>query len=164
MRLYVVWRALFCSYLRLISRCVIFYFRITKEKFLSLLSGFAYWQTWVDWFYLRLVTLFCQPYKSFYVLSALQEPLCSVSLTRAFMLSIWFGGRAGKSSNRCARSFLLVCLCKISHFGPSVWRAPAEQTKVTTILGINLFFSFLDDVVQNPRRGCRRVSNFCMGS
>ena len=43
------------------------------------------------------------------------------------------------------------------------------ETKVATILGI---FSFLlvllvrvwGTNVQNPRRGCRRVSKFCMGS
>ena len=48
------------------------------------------------------------------------------------------------------------------YFGPSVLRAPAEQTKVATILHI---FPLLvgTAVIQNHRRGCRRVSNFCMG-
>jgi hypothetical protein len=43
------------------------------------------------------------------------------------------------------------------------------QTKVATILGIFplFFFSFLlvvTTVIQNHRRGCRIVSNFCMGT
>ena len=49
--------------------------------------------------------------------------------------------------------------------GPSVLRAPAEQTKVATILG-TFFFSLVlgGTVIQNSRKGCRRVSNFSMGS
>ena len=50
--------------------------------------------------------------------------------------------------------------------GPSVLRAPAEQTKVATVLGTFFHFSFLvvvTTVIQNHRRGCRIVSNFCMG-
>ena len=49
------------------------------------------------------------------------------------------------------------------YFGPSVLRAPAEQTKVATILGIFPLL-VLTAVIQNHRRGCRIVSNFCMGS
>ena len=57
----------------------------------------------------------------------------------------------------------------IQFVGPSVLRAPAEQTKVATILGIFpfllllLLLTLLANPIQNPRRDCRRVSNFCMG-
>ena len=72
------------------------------------------------------------------------------------------------------------------YIGPSALRAPAEQlrwplfwservacasgaTKVATILGIFPFLLLtltltLHTPIQNPRRGCRIVSNFCMWS
>ena len=51
----------------------------------------------------------------------------------------------------------------VINFGPSGVRASAVQTKVATILGIFLF-SFLSDAIQNHRRDCPRILNFCMGS
>ena len=69
-----------------------------------------------------------------------------------------------------------MCLCEASlcdlecvsvfgneFIGPSVLRAPAEQTKVATVLGTFLLVVVVTTVIQNHRRGCRIVSNFCMG-
>ena len=46
-------------------------------------------------------------------------------------------------------------------FGPSVLRAPAEQTKVAPLN--RDITPLISTVIQNHRRGCRIVSNFCMG-
>ena len=49
--------------------------------------------------------------------------------------------------------------------GGSCVRRSGRRGPPSALAEINLFlfFSFLDTVVQNPRRGCRRVPIFCMG-
>ena len=41
---------------------------------------------------------------------------------------------------------------------------PADQHRLATIFGTIIFSFFPSTVTQSPRRGCRRVPKFCMGS
>ena len=65
----------------------------------------------------------------------------------------------GYSADTRAGKFPLV-----SMGGRAEGLACADPGARTPIGASGILFSSLHTVVQNPRRGCRRVSNFCMGS
>jgi hypothetical protein len=71
---------------------------------------------------------------------------------------------ACRTSGNLAKGYIVVYIDKLGSgvtvrlFGPS---------ELCATSGANLgrpLSSFLSPVVQNPRRGCRSVPNFCMGS
>ena len=63
------------------------------------------------------------------------------------------------TQHKWGECYYIRIICIKCIIGPSVLRAPAEQTKVATILGI---FLLVTAVIQNHRRGCRRFSNLCI--